>query len=178
MCVCSVKRPVKACAKGGYSKKPPPSNPPEPAFHPSICVWGLVGFVFSTYLSNTSHSQSWNVPKDGSLMLLSSNNMVSYGYKYSHLGTSNCSHSLFVFLMRNVSGETGDGLLKCIYAMRHDYLSRWYSPLWVFLHGQGFNWAKFDRLKVHAIWNKNTTIVLHVRKPWRKKKSFSFWRTT
>lgn len=108
MCVCSVKRPVKACAKGGYSKKPPPSNPPEPAFHPSICVWGLVGFVFSTYLSNTSHSQSWNVPKDGSLMLLSSNNMVSYGYKYSHLGTSNCSHSLFVFLMRNVSGETGD----------------------------------------------------------------------
>ena len=42
MCARSVKRPVKSCAKGGYSNQPPPTIPPEQAFHPAICVWGLV----------------------------------------------------------------------------------------------------------------------------------------
>lgn len=55
MCARSVKRPVKAWAKGGYGNQPPPSIPPEPAFHPAICAWGLV-CVFHLFIKNIQES--------------------------------------------------------------------------------------------------------------------------
>lgn len=146
MCASSVKRPVKACAKGGHGNQPPPSIPPEPAFHPAICAWGW--FVFSIYLSKTSKSQPLNISHAWMIEAVFQQQSVPHSncYKHSHLGTTTATAD-FIFFTEEL------------------YWSYW---RW------RWQWEISKVFELENIWNgprwfhphKNTTI-LHFSRDWR-----------